>query len=225
VTFANDFLIELTGWSRDEVVGHDWFERFDNDPDVRRDYFDCMARGEIRKHFESTVQTRSGETRSVSWSSTIQRDEAGAVDGIVTIGEDVTERRRAEEELRLREEHFRTLIENASDVISVLSADGTSLYESPSVERVLGWTPEELVGTRNFALRHPDDAERVTASVERIFGGEAAEPIEFRLRHKNGSWRTVESVAQMRTQGGVPVLVSNYRDVTDQRELQQQLLH
>ncbi|MBA2297287.1 MAG: PAS domain S-box protein [Actinobacteria bacterium] len=225
VTFANDFLIELTGWSRDEVVGHDWFERFDGDPDVRRDYFDCMARGEIRKHFESTVQTRSGETRSVSWSSTIQRDEAGAVDGIVTIGEDVTERRRAEEELRLREEHFRTLIENASDVISVLSADGTSLYESPSVERVLGWTPEELVGTRNFALRHPDDAERVTASVERILGSEAAEPIEFRLRHKNGSWRTVESVAQMRTQGGVPVLVSNYRDVTDQRELQQQLLH
>ena len=225
VRFANDFLLELTGWSRDEVVGHDWFERFDDDPEVRDDYFECMARGEIRPHFESTIRTRSGEIRIVSWSSTLERDENDVVNGIVTIGEDVTERRRAEEELRRREEHFRSLIENASDVISVLSASGTSLYESPSIERVLGWTPEELVGSRNFALRHPDDEERVAAIVERVLAGEEAEPIEFRLRHKDGSWRTVEAVAQMRLQDGAPVLVSNYRDVTERRELEQQLLH
>ena len=225
VRFANDFLLELTGWSRDEVVGYDWFERFDGDPTVRADYFECMAKGEIRPHFESKLRTRSGDTRIVSWSSTLERDETGAVDGIVTIGEDVTERRRAEDELRRREEHFRSLIENASDVISVLSADGTSLYESPSIERVLGWTPEELVGSRNFALRHPDDEDKVAAVVERVLAGEEAEPIEFRLRHKDGSWRTVEAVAQMRLQDGAPVLVSNYRDVTERRELEQQLLH
>jgi two-component system, cell cycle sensor histidine kinase and response regulator CckA len=225
VRFANDFLLELTGWTRDEVVGHDWFERFDDDPMVRDDFFDCMARGEIRRHFESSLRTRAGELRIVSWSSILEHDESGAVAGIVTIGEDVTERRRAEDELRRREEHFRSLIENASDVISVLSADGTSLYESPSVERVLGWTPEELVGSRNFALRHPDDAEQVAAIVEHVLAGEEASPIEFRLRHKDGSWRTVEAVVQTRMQGGLPVLVSNYRDVTEQRELQQQLLH
>ncbi|MBA2332891.1 MAG: PAS domain S-box protein, partial [Actinobacteria bacterium] len=225
VRFANDFLLELTGWSRQEVVGHDWFERFDDDPDVRADYFECMARGEIRKHFESTLRTRSGEIRIVSWSSILEHDETGAVGGIVTIGEDVTERRHAEDELRRHEEHFRSLIENASDVISVLSVDGTSLYESPSVERVLGWTPAELVGSRNFALRHPDDADTVAVGIERVLGGEQAEPIEFRLRHKDGSWRTVEAVVQMRTQDERPVLVTNYRDITERRELEQQLLH
>lgn len=104
---------------------------------VRADYFDCMARSNIRANFESTIRTRSGEHRTIRWSSTVQRDAVGEVAGIVTIGEDITERRRADEALREREEHFRSLIEHASDVIRVLAPDGTSLYESPSVERVI----------------------------------------------------------------------------------------
>ena len=225
VTFANDFLLELTGWTRAEVVGHDWFERFDGDEHVRRDYFECMTRGEIRPHFESTLRTRRGELRTIRWSSTMQYDHAGAAAGIVTIGEDVTERRAAEEELRVREEHFRSLIENASDVICVLTPDGTSLYESPSVERMLGWKPEELVGRQNFAFRHPDDEAKVSASWAAILAGEETPPVELRLRHRDGSWRTVESVGRLRLQGGEPVVVLNYRDVTERRELEERLLH
>ena len=225
VTFANDFLLQLTGWTRAEVVGHDWFERFDGDEDVRRDYFECMARGEIRPHFESTIRTRRGELRTIRWSSTMQSAEDGTADGIVTIGEDVTERRAAEEELRVREEHFRSLIENASDVICVLTPDGTSLYESPSVERVLGWKPEEIVGRSNFAFRHPDDAEAANAAFEAILAGEVVPPLEVRLRHRDGGWRVVETVGRLRERNGQPVVVFNYRDVTERRELEEQLLH
>ena len=84
----------------------------------------------------SSSPAGSGEHRTIRWSSTVQRNAVGEVAGIVTIGEDITERRRADEALREREEHFRSLIEHASDVICVLAPDGTSLYESPSVERV-----------------------------------------------------------------------------------------
>ena len=224
VTFANDFLLNLTGWTREEVVGHDWFERFDDNEDVRRDYFECMERAEIRPHFESTLHTRTGELRTIRWSSTMQYDEKGAAAGIVTIGEDVTERRAAEDELRMREEHYRSLIENSSDVICVLTSDGTSLYESPAVERVLGWKPEELVGRSNFAFRHPDDAEKADASFAAILAGEVVPPIELRLRHRDGSWRVVASVGRLREQDGRPVVVINYRDVTERRELEEQLL-
>ncbi len=223
VTFANDFLLELTGWTRADVVGHDWFERFDDDEDVRRDYFECMAKGGIRPHFESAIRTRQGELRTIRWSSTIQYDVTGAPAGIVTIGEDVTERRAAEEELRVREEHFRSLIENASDVICVLTPDGTSLYESPSVERVLGWKPEEIVGQENFAFRHPDDAERADAAFAAILAGEVVPPMELRLRHRDGRWRIVETVGRLREQEGRPVVILNYRDVTERRELEEQL--
>lgn len=96
VTFANDALLELTGWSREEVVGRNWFELFDDNPYVRADYFERMELGEIRPHFESTIRTRSGERREIYWSSTLVHDESGTVAGITTIGEDVTERRRAD---------------------------------------------------------------------------------------------------------------------------------
>jgi two-component system cell cycle sensor histidine kinase/response regulator CckA len=224
VTFANDALLALTGWSREEVVGHDWFERFDDNPYVRADYFARMAVGDIRPHFESTIRTRSGDRRDIAWSSTLQRDESGAVAGISTIGEDVTERHRADALLRSREELFRSLIENASDVISILSADGTSLYESPSVERVLGLTPEQIVGMPSFALLHPDDVEAVEKTFAVTLAGEEPGPTEFRLRHRDGSWRTVEAIGRRRRQEGEWVVVVNYRDVTDQRLLQEQLL-
>jgi two-component system, cell cycle sensor histidine kinase and response regulator CckA len=225
VTFANDFLLDLTGWTRAEVIGNDWFERFDDDEGVRRDYFDCMARGEIRPNFESVIRTRAGEPRTIRWNSTMQYDGTGAAAGIVTIGEDVTERRAAEHELRVREEHFRSLIENATDVICVLSLDGVSVYESPAVEGVLGWTPDELIGRRNFNLHHPDDADRVRAAFDAIHAGEIVPPIKCRLRHKDGSWRDVETVGQLRERDGEQVMVLNYRDVTERRELEERLLH
>ncbi len=225
VTFANDALLELTGWSREEVVGHDWFELFDDNPYVRADYFERMELGDLRPHFEGTIRTRSGERRDIYWSSTLQYDESGRVAGIATIGEDVTERRRADALMRSREELFRSLIEHATDVITILSADGTSLYESPAVMRVLGRAPDELVGLPSFALLHPDDLPSVEDIFARILAGEEPGAIEFKLRHRNGSWRTVEAIGRRRRQDGEWVVVVNYRDVTDQRLLQEQLLH
>jgi PAS domain S-box-containing protein len=225
VTFANDFLLELTGWRREEVVGHDWFERFDDNPYVRADYLEQLEQGKIRPRFEGSIRTRSGERRDISWSSTLQHDDAGAVIGIAIIGEDVTERHRADALLRNREELFRSLIENASDVIMILASDGTSLYESPAVERVLGWTPEELVGRSTFALLHEDDVEQVEPKFAAILAGEEPGPIACRLRHRDGSFRMVEAIGRRRRQDGDWVVVVNYRDVTDQRQLQEQLLH
>ena len=204
---------------------HDWFDRFDDNPYVRADYFQRLETGEIRPHFESTIRTRSGERRDIRWSSTVQHDESGAVAGIVTIGEDVTERNRADALLRSREQLFRSLIENASEVITILSADGTSLFESPSVERVLGRKPEELVGLPSFALLHEDDLEHVQQTFAAIVAGEEVETMEFRLRHRDGSWRTVEAIGHRRRQDGEWVVVVNYRDVTDERQLREQLLH
>jgi PAS domain S-box-containing protein len=224
-TFANDALLKLTGWSREQVIGSDWFGRFDDNPYVRADYFQRLETGEIRPHFDGTIRTRTGERRDIHWSSTIQRDESGVVGGIITIGEDVTERNRADALLRNRELLFRSLIENASEVITILSVDGTSLFESPSVERVLGRKPEELVGLPSFALLHEEDLDHVQKTFAAIVSGEDVETIEFRLRHSDGSWRTVEAIGHRRRQDGEWVVVVNYRDVTDDRQLREQLLH
>lgn len=111
ITFCNEFLLRLTGWSRYEVLGRNWFEVF-LPPiarhRVREAFFDAMRRGTIMPHYENEIQTRSGARHLVSWNNTILRDVSGHITGTVSIGEDITEKKHAEEErarldARLRE--------------------------------------------------------------------------------------------------------------------------
>src|SRR5260370_27412895 len=104
-----------------------------------------------------------------------------------------TERKHAIEALQRREEHFRSLIENALDLISIISEDGTIRYVSPSHERVLGYSADELVGRGVFEFIHPNDVDEFAGA----FGsGRAPTPIERALRHKNGSSRLLESIGR-----------------------------
>ena len=100
--------------------------------------------------------------------------------------------KRAEEALRRSEEHFRSLIENAQDVIAVVDPDGVITYASPSVSEVLGYEPDALVGTAFTDLAHPEDRAEFARCMEEAGTAAAAEPGELRLLHGNGSWNVFE---------------------------------
>jgi len=125
-------------------------------------------------------------------------------------------RAEAEQALRSREEYFRTLIENASDLTVVVEADGTIRYVSPSAREVLGCTPEDLVGTSAFAGVHPEDlAQLKRAFIEAIRRPGLAAEAECRLRHRDGSWHTFHSVGSNQLANpSVRGLVVNARDTT-----------
>jgi diguanylate cyclase (GGDEF)-like protein/PAS domain S-box-containing protein len=144
-----------------------------------------------------------------------------------TLTAEVEERKAAEAALRASEERFRSLVQNSSDVITILDAERLVRYQSESVRRVLGYEPAELATTDLLMLVHPDDQERVAR-----FVSEAARrpgvtaPATWRILHRDGTWLHCETVAgNLLEDPDVHGLVLNTRDVSERKQLEDQLTH
>ncbi|PYT08252.1 MAG: hybrid sensor histidine kinase/response regulator [Acidobacteria bacterium] len=134
----------------------------------------------------------------------------------------IAEHKRTEAARLESEKHFRSLIENSLDIITILNADGTIRYESPSVERVLGYEPSELVGKSAFELVHPDDIWRVFEIFDNGVQKENyAGCVEFRYRHKDGSWRVLEAMGKnLLSEPRVAGIIVNSRDITERKRME-----
>jgi two-component system, cell cycle sensor histidine kinase and response regulator CckA len=131
---------------------------------------------------------------------------------------------RIRKELVQREELFRLISENAGDMIAVVDVNGNRLYNSPSYEKILGYTSEELQGTSGFEQVHPDDRQLVEEAAREARDRGVGRSIQYRMRHKDGSWRILESGANVvrGPQGQVEKLVVVNRDVTARKQLEEQ---
>ncbi|MBA2713339.1 MAG: EAL domain-containing protein [Rubrobacteraceae bacterium] len=123
------------------------------------------------------------------------------------------------------ERWFRSLVQNSSDVVMILEAEGTVRYVSPAVERVLGYRPEDLVGTLAFDHVHPEDIEHVSKSlVETLQKPGVQPPIEYRVKAADGSWRHMEDI-RCNWLGAPHMLgvVANVRDITERKQAEEAL--
>ena len=148
-------------------------------------------------------------------------DAKGALSGVFVILHDVTEREAVQRQVRENEERFRSLLQNASDITTVLASDGTIKYESPAFYRLLGWAEADVMGRNAFALVHPDDRDLVMDVFAEVLRTEQeSRPVEFRFRHADGHYVMFEAKGVNRLSdpliGGVIV---NSRDVTDRNRL------
>jgi PAS domain S-box-containing protein len=123
------------------------------------------------------------------------------------------------------EKRFRSLVQNGSDIITVLDAEGTIHYESPSIERLLGYQPEDLVGENAFDYVHPEDIERawnIFSEITKRSG--ASGPVEVRFRHADGSWRYLEWIGNnLLEDPNIKGIVANSRDITERKEAEENL--
>ena len=134
-----------------------------------------------------------------------------------------SERGRALEALERREEHYRSLIEHSLDLITILNLDGTVRYASPSHERLLGYPADKLVGRNALSFVHPEDVSRVQSA---LVNGNQGRAIEFRVFHRDGSVRVLESFSRDLSHiAGVNGMVVNARDITERKRLEEQLHH
>jgi two-component system cell cycle sensor histidine kinase/response regulator CckA len=149
----------------------------------------------------------------------------GRVTHFIGVLNDVTDRRETDEALRSREARFRSLMENAQDIIAVLDGDGTVRFASPAVERVLGYAAGEFAGMYLMEIVEPDDVERVHQVIENaILNPGRPQWAECRVRHRDGTWRVLEVVGtSLLHNPAVMGIVLNARDVSERRRAEEAL--
>ncbi len=221
---VNDRLCEIVGCCPEDLLDKDARVLYPT-----QEEYELVGTEKYRQIAErdtGTVETRwvrkDGAVRDILLSST-PLDPADPSAGVTFTALDISERKRAEEALRQSEERFRSLVRNSSDIISILAPDGTTKYQSPSIERILGYGPEALNDKNVFDYIHPDDVARVGAAFDNTLRDPSAmAPVEYRFRHADGSWVHVESVGsnflQVPAIGGVVV---NSRDITERKRAEE----
>ncbi len=134
---------------------------------------------------------------------------------------------RIRRELTQRNQLFEVITENAADMIAVIDAAGNRLYNSPAYQKVLGYSSKELKATSAIDQIHPEDRQRVLEAAEKARLTGRGERLEYRIRHKDGTWRILESVATAipNEKGQTERLVIVNRDITERKRAEEALAH
>ncbi len=223
VNYANPYLLKLTGYSAEEVLGADWFERFlpERTRDgVRHVFTDLFRTGELPIQHENSILTSSGDERLVAWNNTVLFGEKGEFVGTTSIGEDVTERRRAEEEVR----RLHRAVEQSPVSIVITDRDGVVEYVNPCFCDVTGYAQDEVLGRTNpfGATLQPrttyDELVR-TVRAGRDWNG------ELLARHKDGSplWTRLAMAPVTGDGGKITHFILLMQDVTELRRQEEAL--
>jgi len=217
--YVNDALLEYSQFNRQQLVGNlvmDLYPGVEQTP-LFAVLKKCMTE-RIPDRLETEFKFPDGATGYFDLS--IQP----IPEGILILSVNRTEQRKSAVMVEKNEARFRALIEKSKDMKTLATREGIYTYASPAVLSVLGYTPDELIGTTLFNLIHPDDLNTFTENRIRILN----RPNAFfnftqRRRHKNGSWIWCEgTVTNMLHEPGIEAMVSNFRDISERKAAEQQ---
>jgi len=189
---------------------------------------EAMLRGEqpssLEKYQEYTIERVDGERRDVQLANFLVDIEEQPMLG--TIVRDTTEHKQAQDALREREQESQAFVETSRDWIWSINLQGIHTYSNPAIEKILGYTPDELIGGTSLDLLHPDDRRDVEAKLPGwIAERRGWRNLVLRWRHKNGEWRWLESncVPTFDSTGELSGFRGVDRDITERREAERQL--
>ncbi|HSL30572.1 MAG TPA: PAS domain S-box protein, partial [Anaerolineales bacterium] len=216
----------LLGYEPEELVNTgalDLLHPDDREMIIAR-FFETMQGVEASSLAECRVRHRDGTWRFLEAVGRTFVDEHGEMVALIN-SRDVTERKKAEAEVAAIQKRFQSLIENAPDGIALLGLHGKLRQVTPSTYQILGYTREESEGQDPGVLTHPADLPAVLEQLNEVLqdSGKVAR-IQYRFKHKDGSWRWLDStISNLIAEPSVQAIVFNYRDITERRELEEQL--
>ena len=228
VSLVNQAGCRLLGYREDEIIGTNWFSRFlpaRAKPDVE-EIFDHLMAGIIEsvRYVEGTVLTRNGEERIVSWHNTILRDEAGNITGTLSSGEDITERKRAEDMLQESRDYLDRIINSIGDPIFVKNRRHQFVLVNKAFCALLGHSFEDFVGKTDYNFLPAEQVDVFLEKDERVFETGKENLNEETITGSDGIDRTVITKKTLYTDNsGNKFIVGIIRDITERKRTEQEL--
>ncbi len=227
VTSWNKVIERLSGITEEEAVGRRFREVIDADyfPFTHDQVAEIVFKEGIWKG-EVSFTGSNKEKKYLLHTISLLRNEQGDAIGLLGVGKDITERKKAEASLQKSELFYRNLISKSLDGIIMTNAEGVITYSGPSVTQVSGFKPEDLLGRNIFEFVHPDDkGEAFEAFKSEVSGESTSRYLEFRILNVEGHWVWMSLRAHNLLNDPVfKSLVIYFSDITEQRKLSQQLI-
>jgi PAS domain S-box-containing protein len=146
----------------------------------------------------------------------------GRPESVIGVATDLTDRRRMESALAESQQRFQVLVERVSDLIYTVDEEGTLRFVTPSVKEILGYQPEDVLGTSIFELLHPEDLAAVMQEADGIDHGDTGRPTEHRVKHSDGTWLHMEATAtNLSDDPTVGGWLITARDMTDRKRAEE----
>jgi PAS domain S-box-containing protein len=224
------YLVASRRWMEDyrlgdaSVIGRSHYEIFPEIPDHWKEVHRRCLAGAVEKCDEDPFLRADGSIDWIRWEVRPWHRADASIGGIVIFSEDISPHKRAEEAVRKSEAKFRAVVENGYDGILFTDADAKILYRSPSYSLINGYTDEEGIGHSCFETVYPEDVERVRLYWAKVIEHpEAVHKIEYRIRHREGTWRWIESSsANLLANPNVQSVVVAARDITDRKHSEEE---
>jgi PAS domain S-box-containing protein len=233
VVFANRHLLDLTGWTLEEVRGKSWFETFlpeDLRLGIREIFEATMARTDVGPHscHVNEIITRDGTRRTVSWFNVLGLDADGRLQDVTSMGIDLTAQEEAREAVQISEERLSLALDAANDSVWDLNCETGEVFVSPQLASLLGYGPEDISGTYQawIELIHPDDAGLLDKSLWGAVERRGAFECEIRIRAADNSWKWVldrGKLAESATEGRPVRMVGTLQDIHARKTAEEEL--
>lgn len=228
LTFVNEGYCKFFGKTRQELLGRPWLSLVPekSQEKIRKLCEQIWSEPKVYT-YEHEVLDADGQVRWQQWTDCPIYDANGKLIEFQSVGRDTTDRRWTEDALRESEERFRALIEKAWDGVALIGADGHLQYVSPSVTKILGYMPEEVLGSKVFALAHPEDQQRVAGYFDQLISKPGTSlSFQYRNRGKDKTWHWIEATAtNLLDEPSVGAITANFREITERIQAEQALKH
>lgn len=220
----NSKLASVLGKPKDEIIGTSGFSLIGKNVINPR-----------KKAIEKVVKTKKPFTfedkdKGRWWRTKIHPvlDDEGNVVKLATYVQDITEHKKHEEKsLKEQQKYYSSLVENSSDVISIIEKDGTIRYQSPSVEKIFGYKPEEMIGKNFNEFIHPDESSFMSKDFTEFVRkrGSIGTLTEYRVKHKKGNWIYCESTRNNQLENPfIRGVIANTRDISERKKIRQKIV-